>query len=83
MRSPSPVKSRLHLTRRKRQDLKSVVYWRMSAINDPKAKFRLLDEQEVVQIQKDMEARRLDMLKLMEDSKAKLKSLLRTNQLGP
>jgi len=38
---------------------------------------RSLSEQEVVQIQKDMEARRQTMVKLMKDSEAKLKSLLR------
>ena len=41
---------------------------------------RSLSEQEVVQIRKDMEARRQDMVKLMKDSEAKLKSLLRGGQ---
>jgi formiminotetrahydrofolate cyclodeaminase len=45
---------------------------------DNPARVRPMDEAEVERIRKDMETRRLDMLKLVEDSKAKFKLLLQT-----
>jgi hypothetical protein len=54
----------------------------MSSTHDQKAGVGMEGRQDIAQIQKDMEARRQAMLKAMDDSKAKFKSLLRTNQPG-
>ncbi|HEV3272671.1 MAG TPA: hypothetical protein VGZ93_10870 [Candidatus Methylacidiphilales bacterium] len=51
----------------------------MSSTHQQKARIRPLGEHEVAQMQKEMEARRKTMVKLMEDSEAKLKLLLRAN----
>ncbi len=52
----------------------------MSSTADPKDITRPMGQQDLARVQREMEARRLAMLKVMEDSDAKLKSLLRSNQ---
>jgi len=56
-----------------RSHIRGVVFFMAESLPSP------TDTRDVAQIQKEMETRRLAMLKLMEDSKARLQSLLRAN----
>ena len=49
----------------------------MPSTHDQKVTTRHMGQEDLVRIQREMEARRVAMLKLMQDSEAKHKSLLR------
>lgn len=53
---------------------------RLSLTDDQKAKLRPIIEQQAAQLQKDMEARRQAMQKLLDDTKTKIKPVLNADQ---